>query len=148
MATKKRTAAAAKPESGGPQTDPAVVEFLRELDHPMKKEIEAVRKIILGVSPEIREGIKWNSPSFRTTEYFGTLNLRGRGGKAEQVWLILHTGAKGSEKAKGGMTIPDPEGILEWLGKDRAVVKFEDVEDVRAKKGALEGVLREWIRWV
>ncbi len=148
MATKKSGAAGAGSEAGGSQTDPAVVEFLRELDHPMKKEIEAVRKIILGASPEIREGIKWNSPSFRTTEYFATLNLRGRGGKAAQLWLILHTGAKGSAKAKDGMTVADPKGILEWLGKDRAVVKFEDAGDVRAKKGALEGVIREWVRWV
>jgi hypothetical protein len=140
----KRTA---RVESDGSQMDPAVIEFLRELDHPLKKEIEAVRTIILGVSPEIREGIKWNAPSFRTTEYFATFNLRARGGAAA-VWLILHTGAKVKETAKGGMAVADPEGILEWRGKDRAVAKFEGAGDVRAKTSALEGVIREWIRWV
>jgi len=28
------------------------------------------------------------------------------------------------------------------------VVKFDGAGDVRAKKGALEGVIREWIRYV
>ena len=32
--------------------------FLRDLKHPLKKDIETVRMIILGVSPEITEGIK------------------------------------------------------------------------------------------
>src|SRR5262245_41223578 len=73
MAARKRVAS---PEPSSSQTDPAVIAFLRELDHPLKQEVEAVRQIILGVSPEIREGIKWNAPSFRTTEYFATLNLR------------------------------------------------------------------------
>ena len=57
-------------------TDPAVIDFLDKLEHPLKPEIETIRQIILGVSPTIREGIKWNSPSFRTTDYFATLNLR------------------------------------------------------------------------
>ena len=99
------------------QTDQAVDEFLRDLDHPLKKEIESVRQIILGVSPDIREGIKWNSPSFRTTEWFATLNLRAKDGQ-ERVWLILHLGAKVKDNAKG-MKIADPTGLLQWLGKDR-----------------------------
>ena len=55
MAAKKRVA---RPEPGSLQTDPAVIAFLRELVHPLKQEIEAVRQSFLGVSPEIREGIK------------------------------------------------------------------------------------------
>ena len=43
MAARKR---AAKPEPESSQTDPDVIEFLRKLDHPLKQEIEAVRKII------------------------------------------------------------------------------------------------------
>lgn len=95
MAARKRAAKptekrVAKPEparslTGSSQTDPAVVAFLRKLDHPLKREIESVRQIVLGVSPEIREGIKWNSPSFRTKDYFATLNLRAKDGQ-DRVW--------------------------------------------------------------
>src|SRR5262249_33098972 len=80
---KRKSASVARPRKQAPkpkstQTDPAAVAFLRELDHPLKKEIEAVRKIILCVSPAIREGIKWNAPSFRTSDFFATVFLRDK----------------------------------------------------------------------
>ena len=143
--TKRETHAAAgkrvaRPAPSNSQTDPAVIAFLRELDHPLKKEIESVRQIILGVSPTIREGIKWNSPSFRTSEYFATLNLReGR------VWLILHTGAKVKDIAMKGR-IADPAGLLKWLAKNRCLVTFRDGKDIQAKRAALHAIVREWIR--
>ncbi len=121
--------------------DPAVEAFLAELEHPHKPVIETLRKLILGVDPTIQEGIKWNSPSFRTTEYFATLNLR-----QDRVWLILHTGAKVKANAMSGIPIADPTGLLEWLAKDRAVVKFADANDLKSKKAALEAILREWVK--
>lgn len=132
------------PDSVRPQNDPAVIEFLNRLDHPRKKVIEAVRKIILGVSHEIREGIKWNAPSFRTTDFFATLNLRGKDGE-ERVWLILHRGAKLKDNTKD-LRIADSTGLLEWLAKDRCLVTFRDLKDIRAKRAALEVIIREWIR--
>jgi len=130
--------------SGSAEQDPAVVAFLSELQHPRKQEVELVRRIILGVDPEIREGIKWNAPSFRTKEWFATFNLRGKDG----VRLVLHMGAKAKETAKTGLGIADPEGLLEWLAKDRCLVTFRDEKEIVAKRAALEAILREWIRWV
>ncbi|MBI3408632.1 MAG: DUF1801 domain-containing protein [Planctomycetes bacterium] len=140
MANKKRIA---KPKADSSQTDPAVIAFLRDLEHPLKKEIEAVRKIILGVSPEIREGIKWNSPSFRTTDYFATLNLRAKDGKV-RVWLILHRGAKAKDNTKS-LQISDAAKLLEWLAKDRCLVTFNDGKDIKTKRAALESIIRQWI---
>jgi hypothetical protein len=131
----------ARPEPRGSQTDPAVIAFLRELDHPLKQEIEAVRQLILGVSPEIREEIKWNAPSFRTTDHFATFNLRAK----ERVQLILHTGAKVKDTATKGMKIADPAGLLKWLAKDRCLVALSDGKDIQAKRAALEALMREWI---
>jgi hypothetical protein len=139
-----RTAAgkrAARLEPGSSQTDPAVIAFLRELDHPLKQEIEAVRQLILDVSPEIREGIKWNAPSFRTTEFFATFNLRAR----DRVRLVLHLGAKVKETPAKGLRIADPAGLLEWLAEDRCLVTLGDGKDVQAKGPALQAILREWI---
>ncbi|CAN95414.1 MULTISPECIES: DUF1801 domain-containing protein [Sorangium] len=126
------------------QESPAVVAFLRELDHPRKEAIVALRQIILGVSPAIREEIKWNAPSFRTTEHFATFNLRAK----DRVRLILHLGAKVKDTAAKGLEIADPAGLLEWLAKDRCLVTFSDGEDVQAKRAALESVLRAWLRWI
>lgn len=128
-------------------TDAAVEAYLAELQHPMKAELLAVRQLILEASPEIREGIKWKSPSFRTHEYFGTLNLRSRGGE-ERVWLILHTGARIRRNAMTGAQLDDTTGILEWLANDRCVVTFRDPDDVTAKGPALQAIIRAWIRWM
>jgi uncharacterized protein YdhG (YjbR/CyaY superfamily) len=138
---KKRVA---KPAASSSPTDPAVVAFLRDLDHPLKKEVEAVRELILAVSPDIREGIKWNSPSFRTTDYFATLNVRGK----DRVRLILHTGAKVKASATKGVKVADPAGLLKWLARDRCLVTIDGKKDVEAKRPALQAILKEWIRQV
>ena len=140
MAGKKRDA---RP-SGGPQADPDVVAFLCDLDHPMKGELEALRRLFLGVSPDVREGIKWNSPSFRTTDWFATINVH----KKDSLRLILHTGAKKKAAATTGLKIADPAGLLTWLAKDRCLVTFVGAKDVAAKKSALEAVVRQWVRHV
>lgn len=132
-----------KPDDGS-QVDPAVVAFLRDLEHPLKQEIEAVRQLILGADPSIREGIKWNAPSFRTTEYFATFHLRA----TDRVRLILHLGAKVRETATTGVKVADPAGLLEWLAKDRCSVTLGDGKELQAKGAALQALLREWIRWV
>lgn len=138
----------AKKRAGGTsrsaaRIDPAVDDYLRALKHPRKSDIELVRQIILGIDPGIREGIKWNSPSFRTNDYFATVNLRVRG-KQDHVWLILHTGAK-AKKIKD-VKIDDPDGLLEWLAKDRCLVTFVDGKEIQKKRKALEAILRQWIR--
>ncbi len=120
--------------------DPGVTAFLRELEHPMKPAIEAVRRAILGVSPEIREGIKWNAPSFRTTDYFATFNLRAK----DVVQLVFHTGAKVKPNAKP-MSIEDPEGLLDWRAKDRCLVTVGDAKAVKDRRAALEDIVRAWI---
>ncbi|MBI3844027.1 MAG: DUF1801 domain-containing protein [Planctomycetes bacterium] len=129
------------PKPASSQTDPAVVAFLRDLDHPLKKEIEAVRQIILGVSPEIREGIKWNAPSFRTTDYFATFNLRA----TDKVQLVFHKGAKVKDNSTKGMQIADPAGLLKWLAKERCLVTLGVGKDISAKRAALQSIVREWI---
>jgi len=73
------------------QGDKAVAAFMAALDDPRKPVLEAVRHAILAASPLIAEGIKWNAPSFRTSEYFATTNLNPKGGG---VRLILHTGRR------------------------------------------------------
>ncbi len=103
------------------------------LDHPFQAEIGLLREILLGADPAIAEGIKWNAPSFRTTEYFATTHLRGKG----TVGLILHLGAKARELPPGGLKIADPAGLLKWLGKDRALLEFHSRAEIEAARTAL-----------
>lgn len=145
---KSPKAAAAKRDvkalRGGSRTDPAVAAFWRELDHPLKRDFEAVRKIMLGVSSEIHEGIKWNSVSFRTTEFFATLNLRSR----DTVQLIFHKGAKVKDNSTDGMQIADPAGLIKWLDKERCLVTLGVGKDIRARRAEFAAIVREWIRSV
>ena len=132
--TAKRTAAA----------PPTVDAFLATLDHPHTDAIAAVRAIILGAAPGIGEGIKWNAPSFRTTEWFATFHLRTRDG----VQLILHLGARVRDTAATGIAVDDPHGLLEWLARDRATVRLRDLADVEARRDALAALVRAWIAHV
>lgn len=125
-------------------TTEAVDAFMDSLQHPFKAEIQAMRSAILGVDRSIAEGIKWNAPSFRTTEYFATINLREKAG----IGVIFHLGAKVRDAGSGGLEVRDPGQLLKWLAKDRAMVVFKDEQDFVAKKAAFEGIVRSWIAHV
>ena len=135
--------AAPKPRPERTKTDAdtaeAVDAFMATLEHPHKDAIAALRRIIAGADPAIAEGVKWNAPSFRTTEYFATTHLRAKDG----IGVILHLGAKVRETPS--FQIDDPQGLLKWLAKDRALVNFAGVQDVKAHEAAIQGVVRQWI---
>jgi len=116
--------------------------FLAALEHPLKREVVALRRILLGIDPAIGEAIKWNAPSFRTTQHFATMQLRRR----DAVRLILHLGAKQRELPRAA--IADPHGLLEWLGPDRAIVSFRSAQELAANEAALVAIVRQWLRHV
>lgn len=130
---------------GASGEDPGVVAFLASLEHPQQELILALRTLI-GGTPGVTEGIKWGTVSFRAVRsgvegWFATLNVRGPRGPTRPV-LVLHCGA-----AAGGSAgpVPDPSGLLEWKGSDRALVTFADVEELRSNEGALRRVLAAWL---
>ncbi|BCW88494.1 hypothetical protein sos41_16350 [Alphaproteobacteria bacterium SO-S41] len=133
MTGKAKTAAAG---------DSDVDAFMAKLRDPRKAAIEAIRQAILAAAPEIREGIKWNMPSFRLADYFATTNLNPEGG----VRVILHTGAKAKASGVGREAVPDPDGLLQWLAKDRAMVAFDGVADVTTKRKALQAIIKAWVK--
>lgn len=108
-----------------------VDDFMRDLDHPLKAEVQAVREIIQGVSPAITEEIKWNAPTFSYQGYLVTFNLHA----TDRVHLVFHN----------GVILPDPTGLLEGDYKDRRMAYLQDMDDVEAKKAALQDVVRSWI---
>ena len=140
----------AKRRSGPPDTRDAVDQFMRELDHPLKPAIELLRSTILGSSPEIAEGIKWNSPSFylkTSGAYFATINVHRRSRAEDCVLVILHLGARVRADSMPALVISDPDGLLEWLARDRCAVRFHDLKAVRAKQAAIQEIVRQWTRY-
>jgi hypothetical protein len=51
------------------------------LEHPYKAEVAALREIILGVSDDITETIKWNAPTFSYKGYIASFNLHSKLGR-------------------------------------------------------------------
>jgi uncharacterized protein YdhG (YjbR/CyaY superfamily) len=146
----KRAMAKKRPAELG-QNGGEVTAYLAKLDHPLKGVLDKLRRLLLGIGPAIREGIKWNSPSFRTSEWFATINVCGAGCPPRpkdppSLRIILHAGAKPTAAAKTGLKIADPQKLLKWLGKDRALVTLDSAADFRARQADLKAILREWIR--
>jgi hypothetical protein len=110
------------------------------LRHPMTDDIQALRRIVLAAAAGIGESVKWDAPSFHTTEHFATLRLGGR----RPLQLILHFGAKKMDV--GPIAIDDPEGLLRWLAPDRACIDLSEHGAAERHAAALQAILRGWIR--
>jgi uncharacterized protein YdhG (YjbR/CyaY superfamily) len=110
-----------------------VDEFLEDLSHPLKAEVEALRSIIKGVDKNIAEEIKWKAPSFNYKgEYLVTFNLR----EEERIHLVFHNPQISKVKSK----------LLEGDYKDRRMAYFADMNDIKAKKPVLEKALKDLIK--
>jgi hypothetical protein len=105
--------------------------YIDRLDHPFKAETQAVREIIKGVDPRITEQVKWNAPSFSYKGYLATFNLHA----TKHLHLVWHN----------GVILDDPAGLLEGDYPDRRMTYFTGMDDVEAKRPALEGLVRQWV---
>ena len=133
MATKKNRSGPGRDEVS------SVDEYLTALEHPHKKEIQALRKVILGLDTRILEEVKWNAPSFRLMDHFATFRLH----PVPMFQLVLHTGAKkGSPKQ---FRLDDPSGLVKWAAKDRCTISFESNADALAKRDTVTGIIKDWI---
>ena len=110
-----------------------VDEFLQNLSHPLKAEVEAVRSIIKGVSKEINEEVKWNAPSFNYKgEYLVTFNLR----ETKRIHLVFHNPQIAKVK----------NDLLEGDYVDRRMVYFVNMKDIKTNKSVLEKALKDLIK--
>lgn len=117
--------------------------FLTTLAHPQDAALRRLRAVILAADPRIGEGIKWNAPSFHMEgRHFATMQLR----RADRMLLVLHLGAEKKVMPKGA--IDDPDGLLTWLGADRATWTFTGMQDVEAHATELQALLRQWMAHV
>lgn len=114
--------------------------LLAKLDHPRRAEIEVLRRIILAVDARVREGVKWNAPSYHIGTHFATFKLRPR----DAVQVVLHTDAK-KRSLPRPLTVDDPGGMLKWAAEDRCVATFVDADDVDAKGAAFASIVEQWI---
>ena len=112
------------------------------LDHPLKADIEFVRNLILSLSPEISDGVKWNWLSFHHTNWFATVNLRSK----DAIQLVAYTGAKAKDNPE--LKVPDPGGLLLWLAKDCAPITLGVGKTLKTNAKTCEAIVKAWIRRV
>lgn len=122
-----------KKKKGSPvsRTD-KVDEFLENLSHPLKAEVEALCSIIKGVNKDINEEIKWKAPSFNYKgEYLVTFNLW----EEKRIHLVFHNPQISKVKSN----------ILEGEYRGRRMAYFTDMKDIKTKRPALEKALNDLI---
>ena len=113
------------------QHDPTVDAWFDGYDNPQKDLVLAVRDVMLGADARIGECIKWQAPTFTYQGNIASFFPKSK----KHVSLMFHTGA----------SLPDPEGILEGEGATSRSLKVMDSEDLAAKSGAIQGLVRAWI---
>jgi len=117
-----------------------VSQFLDELNHPLRSEIQLLREIILSVASNLEENIKWNGPNY---SYQGEDRITMKIQPPKKIQIVFHCGVqkKASPKEK---IIMDSE-ILEWRGNDRAFATFNTEDEIRESEKELRRVIVAWI---
>jgi hypothetical protein len=120
-----------------------VTDFLEELKHPFRKEIEQIRICILSANSDLTENIKWNGPNYcYDNEDRITMRIQP---PTKQVQLIFHRGAKKQTQPKGKL-IANKSKMLVWKENDRAIITFKSLQDIENGKTELADIVTEWIK--
>ncbi len=120
-----------------------VEEFFRVTEHPLKKEMIALRKIIRDSVPELTEQIKWNAPSFC---HEGDDRITFNVARKNSVLLIFHRGAKAKKVSIKKPILERNAELLDWPAPDRAVLTISSSKDLKDLKGALTEIVSDWIK--
>jgi hypothetical protein len=139
MATRKKAATKAKSGRTKPPGDAdALIDALAPAQAAL---VRAFRTVLFTLDERVQQDVKWNSPSFRTSDHFATLHLRDPG----KVLVILHFGVAGKAPAGLRERIPDPDSLLEWRGAERAILTLENEAQLKSRAAAVRKILRAWI---
>lgn len=118
-----------------------VTQFLDDLNHPFRKEIEALRSSILGAEGRLTENIKWNGPNYSIdNEDRITMKIH----PPKKIQLIFHRGAKVKDQPANQL-VQDDGGLLEWRGNDRAIMTFKNMDDIERDRSALVRIVKDWV---
>ncbi|TLU99520.1 DUF1801 domain-containing protein [Dyadobacter luticola] len=118
-----------------------VTQFLDELAHPLRSEIDALRSIILSADTRLNENIKWNGPNYSIG---GGDRITMKILPPTKIQLIFHRGAKVKEQPNARL-IEDENHLLLWKENDRAIATFNTLESIETSKDALIKIIHDWI---
>lgn len=122
--------------------NPEVTTFLDEIHHPKRKEIELLRELILSTQKNLDENIKWNGPNYHVD---GNDRITLKINPPKSIMIIFHCGVK-TVNIPDKNNIDDADTLLDWKGKDRAVVTLSTAEAITAGATSLRKLIKSWIR--
>ncbi len=118
-----------------------VTEFLDELNHPLRKEIEKLRLITLESVTGLTEDIKWNGPNY-SFEDRDRITMRIHPPK--QIQLIFHRGAKKQDQPEKRL-IEVKTKLLTWKENDRAIISYKNMTEIEHGQSELTEIIKKWI---
>lgn len=121
-----------KPGKTAVNNSEQVNDFMLNLEHPLKAEIEAVREIIKNADNRVCERVKWNAPSFFYKADMVTFNPRA----TYHVHLVFHHPEIVNIRSE----------LLEGDYKDRRMTYFRNMKEVIEKKEALEYIIQKLLQ--
>ena len=117
-----------------------VNEFLDDLDDETRKQVNALREIIIASIP-VTEHIKWNAPSYVFDgEDRITFNVRGT-----TIKILIHMGATRPEDKSAKPVLADKTGIIKWQSNIRGIIEFEGVDDISFQRNDFVDILKRWV---
>jgi hypothetical protein len=112
--------------------NPAVDQWLEEVDHPLDATLRHARDIILAADDRVTEAIKWKTPTFA---YKG--NIASFNPSKQHLSIMFHRGAQ----------IPGTHPRLEGDGRLVRTMRFTDLAQLEAGRADLEAAIRAWCEW-
>ncbi|RYE07360.1 MAG: DUF1801 domain-containing protein [Hyphomicrobiales bacterium] len=113
----------------------SVDELLARRGHRLLAEINALRAIVRGASPDIAEHVKWNGPSY----YLVADPRRDMGNivlardKHVLLVLVFYDGKMIEHK------------LLTGSYADRRLLQLDDMAAIEANADAIAGIVRDWV---
>ena len=104
--------------------------WMARYDNPQKELVQSIRQEILKADGRIGECIKWSAPTFTYKGNMASFFPKSK----KHASLMFHKGA----------TIDGDFPSLEGDGKEARTMKFRDADDLEAKRGELQAIVRAW----
>ena len=135
----------AKLKKAKPTDQELVNEWMNNLDIEMKPAVDAVRKIIRSAGPKLNERIKWNAPSY----YYKTARPDDSGHSGGED-LVTFGPVRSKDKIilvfHHPTIVKIKSVLLKGDYKDRRLVYFNSLSEIRSGKKELERIIEESVR--
>lgn len=118
-----------------------VTALLDSMEHPLRNEIEYLRRIIMSTGLGLSESVKWNGPNYSiNNEDRITLRIY----PFTQIQVIFHRGAKVKDQPKERL-LKDDSMILTWKENDRAIATFKRIDEIEQVRIVFQEIVIKWI---